>query len=143
MSSWTELDPSEWENKTEEERLDEFQEIVKCRRDQILDVDRWKSYVPKPAVPKKEKPPFQPMWELPPGEFILQFGKHSGKKVKDVPKTYLTWMSQVPETNSTHFRRAQRYVKRYLAGNHKTGNELREQRKAKRKRKRARKLAAK
>lgn len=39
------------------------------------------------VVPKEELP------DVAPGDYVITFGKHSGSALKDVPKSYLSWLS--------------------------------------------------
>lgn len=39
------------------------------------------------VVPKEELP------DVAPGDYVINFGKHSGSALKDVPKSYLNWLS--------------------------------------------------
>lgn len=69
------------------DRTAEFMKVVNCQRDEVLDVARWNgkhsTRGPKPGEPGSD--------EAKARNFVMPFGKHSGKPIRDVPKGYLLW----------------------------------------------------
>jgi hypothetical protein len=48
---------------------------------------------PEPAPkPKPEPPPKKKKQAVDPGEIVLSFGKHQGKRINEVPPDYLRWI---------------------------------------------------
>ena len=95
-------------------KLKAFLELVDCRPDEVKDIP-----LDRPLTTDTLKADCD---HIDPqarhnslGQKEVYFGKHKGKKLRDVPRQYLEWaLGEQPTTNS--FRRFQRQVSAFLAG---------------------------
>jgi hypothetical protein len=84
------------------DRLQQFLELVDCRPDEVRD------------VPPLQQPPSPETRRLSSGEAQIYFGKYKGKKLKEIPPSYLRWaLSQ--RASSRSFRKFQQQAKLFLA----------------------------
>jgi hypothetical protein len=96
------------ENRGMDRKVYEFMELVDCRAEEVLDVpaDRL-NHAPQSVNVSLEAR------RKSVGEKELYFGKHQGKKMREVPTDYLVWaLGQKPKNNS--FRKFQRDAKEFL-----------------------------
>jgi len=90
-----------------------FLELVKCDPSEVRDVpkDRLHCCPSQPGSAARKLLPEKRRASL--GKKSLYFGKHRGKRLKDVPEDYLRWaLKQMAENGS--FRRFQRDAREYL-----------------------------
>jgi broad specificity phosphatase PhoE len=94
-------------------KLKAFLELVDCRPEEVKDIP-----LDRPLTTdmlKAECDHIDPQARHQSlGEMEAYFGKHKGKKLKDIPRQYLEWaVGERPTTNS--FRRFQRRVTEFLS----------------------------
>jgi hypothetical protein len=97
---------------TQDPKLREFLELVDCEPREVLDIPTGQVLTTEELSDECECiDPEARRNSL--GEKQVYFGKHGGKKLKDVPLDYLEWaLSQQPTTKG--FRRFQRDVRQFL-----------------------------
>jgi hypothetical protein len=94
-------------------RLKAFLELVDCRPDEVHDIRSERPSTTDTLKADHAHGATQARRDSL-GEKKVYFGKHKGKKLKDIPPQYLEWvLGEQPTTNS--FRKFQRQVNEFLA----------------------------
>jgi len=91
-----------------------FMDLVECQPHEIKDIPRDRTGAAPTYSPPKlaYTPPKQVQGTN--GDWVLFFGKHLGKRLREVPRSYLEWMTSV-EGATENFRKAQRAAMNFLA----------------------------
>ena len=89
-------------------KVNAFLELVRCRPDEVLDIPADRLNQPPQSVTASPEARLKSI-----GEKQIYFGKHKGKKMREVPTDYLQWaLGEKAKDNS--FRKFQRDAKEYL-----------------------------
>ena len=89
-------------------KVNAFLELVRCRPDEVLDIPADRLNQPPQSVTASPEARLKSI-----GEKQIYFGKHKGKKMREVPTDYLQWaLGEKPKNNS--FRKFQRDAKEFL-----------------------------
>lgn len=92
----------------------EFEATVNTALGTVWSTARWASMPRTPARPrpaKRRKGKSSPQ----PGEFLLEFGRHIGKRLKQAPRGYVIWLAETDFGNGySPAKEAQTYARAYL-----------------------------
>ena len=92
----------------------EFLELVDCQPEDVLNIPAQRVHQPPHSTPGGVDAVNETR-RLSLGDKPVYFGKHAGKKLKDVPRDYLEWaLGQKP--NNKSFRKFQRDAQEFLGG---------------------------
>lgn len=90
------------------------------------EVERYFSPPPNPEArqaPPRDEPPRDPDWlrdaasagmTSGPGDFVLGFGKHAGKALRQIPRDYVEWMARKMEPKGKGGQEAQAAARQFL-----------------------------
>ena len=89
-------------------KVRDFMELVDCRAEEVLDIPADRLRQPPQSVTASPEARLKSV-----GEKQIYFGKHKGKKLREVPTDYLKWaLGEKPKDRS--FRKFQRDAKEFL-----------------------------